>query len=585
MRLLRPKSLIVAFTAAVLLAVVLFESIGLWMRHERVIQFTETRASNLSLALSEYVRGAFVSADAALRQLAAYGQIIGGPEASPDDWMPILEAAKAALNESGSISVTNANGIVRRSTLRSILGHRRGDTYLFKHLSANDPDAMIVDEPFQSPVVKDMFVMPVGRRIETPDGTFDGMVVAVINPEAFREFFRTVRVGSDGAISVLHPNGVVLFSEPSERNPLGERVPDHPVLHAARRTGGAGVLHQPLQPGGPELITAYRTLQTPDLVVAVSLGRDEALADWNEQLRNTVVEVGALAGVLSLLVLFLFRQVNARDRAEHELGELQRSESERLMRANARLGEALDRERHAREESDAAGRLKDEFLMTLSHELRTPLNAIVGWLRMLTTRTLAPDQQQRALETIERNANAQARLIEDLLDVSRAISGKLHLQTKPIDVADAVLGATETLRPAMEARRIRFTSEVEAGLQPILADPDRLQQIVWNLLSNAIKFTPPGGSVTLRVAPVSDGIEIVVSDTGSGIPPAFLPYVFDRFRQADAGLRREQGGLGLGLAIVRHLVELHGGTITADSAGPDRGATFRVVLPTAGVPA
>jgi len=192
-----------------------------------------------------------------------------------------------------------------------------------------------------------------------------------------------------------------------------------------------------------------------------------------------------------------------------------------------------------------------------------------------------PARHEQAIATIERNAQAQARLVDDLLDVSRAVSGKLHIEARPTDVAETARAAAETLRPAMLARRIRFEEDIDAGIGSILADPDRVQQIVWNLLSNAIKFTPEEAAVRLRVARAGAQVEIAVTDSGIGIERAFLPFVFDRFRQADAGPRREHGGLGLGLAIVRHIVELHGGTVTASNRMPN-GARFTVRLPLAG---
>ena len=581
MRLRRPKPLIVSFAAAVLLAVVAFQIADLWLRRSRLIGAAETRATNLTIALSEYVRGSFAAADAALRQLAVYGPRIGGAHGPASEWQPLLTAVKAGLPEMGSLSVTDAQGVIRHSTLNGIIGQSRRTNYLFEYLAQRDPEEMIVDVPFPSPLQQGLVVLPVGRRLETADGTFDGLVVAVVDPDAYRTFFRTVRLGRDGAIWVFHPGGSVLFREPSQQNPLGDSAVNHPVLTTAKTGAAHGVLTRPLEDGGPELITAYRTLSAPSLVLAVSLGRDEALADWYVHLRMALIELFGLAGVLTTLVLLLFRQIDARGRAEQELADIQRVESERLVGANQRLAEALDRERRAREDSETASRLKDEFLMTLSHELRTPMNAILGWVRLLSGDTLAAEQRPRALSTIERNAQAQARLIEDLLDVSRAISGKLQLQPRTIDPADATLAAAETLRPAMDAKRITFDVAIDPDLPAVLADPDRLQQVVWNLLSNAIKFTASGGRVELALRRAEHGIQITVRDNGVGISPAFVPHLFERFRQADAGPRREHGGLGLGLSIARHLVELHGGTITADSQGPGLGATFTIHLPAA----
>ena len=581
-RLRRTKPLILAFTGAVLLVVgALTAADVLWLR-ERAIRVAENRASNLSNALSEYVRGSFVGADSALRQLVVYGQRIGGSHAPASDWLPILHAARAAFKESGSFSVTDADGIIRHSTLPAIVGQSRADNYLFKHLRDHDVESSVLDVPFLSPVVENTMVLPIGRRLTTPDGRFDGLVVVVLTPDAFRTFFRTINLGPGGAIWVIHPQGYILAREPSDKNPLGDKALDHPLLVAAGKTNGTGLFEGPLQHGGPPLINAYRTLSEPPILVAVSIGKDHALADWREQRRNAVLQFLGLTAVFAGLVTFLFRQISERSRVEQALADVQRTESERLREANEQLALALGGERQARQESEAASRLKDEFLMTLSHELRTPLNAIVGWVRILMTGALPDDQRARALLTVERNAQAQAKLIEDLLDVSRAITGKLTLQMEVVNAADAVLAATETLRPAMDAKRLTFDAHVDGTLLPILADVDRLQQIVWNLLSNAIKFTPAGGRVELRVGAAPNGIEIAVRDSGAGIDPAFLPFVFDRFRQADASIRREQGGLGLGLAIARHLVELHGGTISAASDGPGRGSTFRIVLPAAG---
>jgi signal transduction histidine kinase len=295
--------------------------------------------------------------------------------------------------------------------------------------------------------------------------------------------------------------------------------------------------------------------------------------------------LAALTFTLAGLVLVALRQMQARVDVERELVEVQRLESSRLRDANEQLAAALEREQRARRESEAASYLKDEFLMTVSHELRTPLNAIYGWVRLLAAGDLSPEQRARALATVERNTRVQTRLIDDLLDVSRVISGRLRLDARPVNLADVAAAAVETVRPALEAKSIRFESSVDPNVGSIVVDPDRLQQILWNLLSNAIKFTPEGGRVRLSIARVQGTVEIVVSDTGVGMPPEFLPHAFERFRQADAGARRRYGGLGLGLAIVRHLVELHGGTVSAESAGEGQGSTFRVVLPALTAPA
>jgi PAS domain S-box-containing protein len=239
----------------------------------------------------------------------------------------------------------------------------------------------------------------------------------------------------------------------------------------------------------------------------------------------------------------------------------------------------LARERIARSDAENSSRLKDDFVATLSHELRTPVNAVLGWTRVLRSAGATPTDISEGLEIIDRNTRVQVRLIEDLLDMSRILSGKLRLDVRKVDLPEIVQAAIETVQPAAAAKDIRLQSVMDPLAGPVLGDANRLQQIVWNLLSNAVKFTPKGGRIQIHLQRVNSHVEIGVSDTGSGIDPAFLPHVFERFRQQDSSTTRQHSGLGLGLAIVRHLVELHGGTVHARSAGINQGATFTVTLP------
>ncbi len=229
--------------------------------------------------------------------------------------------------------------------------------------------------------------------------------------------------------------------------------------------------------------------------------------------------------------------------------------------------------------AEAAIRAKDEFLATISHEPRTPLNAIVGWVNILNRKKFNDETLVHAIDVIQRNAQSQARLIEDILDVSRIITGKFRLDVQPVDLALVVESAAESLRPAAEAKEIRFEIVIDPNASPVTGDSERLQQVVWNLVSNAIKFTPKLGRVQVHLERINSHTEITVSDTGQGIALEFLPYVFDRFRQADSSSTRTYGGLGLGLAIVRHLVELHGGSVSVHSPGLDQGASFTIKLP------
>jgi CheY-like chemotaxis protein len=244
----------------------------------------------------------------------------------------------------------------------------------------------------------------------------------------------------------------------------------------------------------------------------------------------------------------------------------------------------LVREQAARAEAEAANRAKDEFLATLSHELRTPLTSILGWSHLLRAGNLPDETTESALETIERNAKAQSQLIDDLLDVSRIITGQLRLDMAPVEIDGIIAAAVDSVRPAASAKNIELHAELEAMPGPLLGDATRLQQVAWNLLSNAVKFTPKGGRVGVWLKRINSHVEVKVEDTGQGISGEFLPHVFDRFRQADGTTTRRHGGLGLGLAIARHLVELHGGTIRADSQGEGLGSTFTVNLPVVNAP-
>ena len=276
---------------------------------------------------------------------------------------------------------------------------------------------------------------------------------------------------------------------------------------------------------------------------------------YNSVLRD---DRGKLVSVLSLVL-----DVTAREKSEEERAA------------------SLVRERDARRHAEEADRLKDEFLATLSHELRTPLTSILGWASMIRNGEVEGANAMRALETIERNARAQARLIDDLLDVSRIITGNLRLDLNPLNLTPIIEGAVDALRPTADVKDIQLRREFISNECLVKGDPNRLRQVIWNLLSNAIKFTPRGGSVNISLYCVESTARLTVSDTGEGISEAFLPYVFDRFRQAEASISRRQGGLGLGLAVVRHLVELHGGRIEAESEGLEKGSTFTVDLPLA----
>jgi PAS domain S-box-containing protein len=313
----------------------------------------------------------------------------------------------------------------------------------------------------------------------------------------------------------------------------------------------------------------------------------ESFAEWSDHYPG----LGPLASVTGSQALAAFpltvegRTIGALGLSFPKPQKFSQDDRAFMLALSQQCGQALERarlyetEQKLRTQAEAANRMKDEFLATVSHELRTPLNAILGWSQMLNTGRLDAPAMEKALTTIERNAKAQTQLIDDLLDVSRIITGKLRLNIRAVDLSSVVMAAVDAARPAAEAKEIRLQTLLDPQAGPITGDPDRLQQVIWNLLSNAVKFTPKGGRVQVRLERINSHIEIVVSDTGIGIDEEFLPHVFDRFRQLDGSKTRRHGGLGLGLAIVRQLVELHGGTVLAENNREGQGAVFTVKLP------
>jgi len=331
----------------------------------------------------------------------------------------------------------------------------------------------------------------------------------------------------------------------------------------------------------------WQTWSTYYLWTSVTFFAGASLAGITAHLIHAFGFYAVLATVPIIAIIYLTYQTYLKnievaaahaEQAQRHVGELSLYISEQK-RSEEEREKILLREQAARSEAEAANRIKDEFLATLSHELRTPLTAIIGWAGLLRSQDFNTDLREQALETVERNARTQAQLIDDLLDVSRIVSGKLLLDVKEVELDKVVTSAINVVRPAADAKGIGITYDRGTGRNFIKGDAARLQQIVWNLLSNAVKFTPEGGSVRISLERMGTLIKLSVSDTGKGIATEFLPHVFDRFRQADSTTTRNHGGLGLGLAIVRHLVELHGGTVSVESDGEWQGATFSTTFP------
>jgi signal transduction histidine kinase len=331
---------------------------------------------------------------------------------------------------------------------------------------------------------------------------------------------------------------------------------------------------------------AARVIQTraPSFIPEVTDEMIVATARGDEERLTRMRALGIVSYVCVPLVAH-DRSLGAMTLANAESGRRLTDEDLRVARDVATRAAMAVETSQSYQQLQSANRLKDEFLATLSHELRTPLNAVLGYARMLRSGAIADEKVPQALEVIDRNAGALAKIVEDVLDVSRIVLGKARLRVEPTDVASVVDDAIATVRPAADAKGLRLTCRLGHGTATVSGDQNRLQQVVWNLLSNAVKFTPRGGTIDVHVSQDDSHVKIVVTDSGNGFPESFRPHLFERFRQAEGGTTRLHGGLGLGLAIARHIVEMHGGTIDAHSAGVGKGATFSVVLPAGGAPA
>jgi signal transduction histidine kinase/ActR/RegA family two-component response regulator len=440
------------------------------------------------------------------------------------------------------------------------------------------------------------------------------LVVAIDSPIWLR-FLSSIPVIPGATMTLLDQNGLVIARTLNPDRWVGQRV--SPVLYAKSREL-AEAAYRNIGLEGQWFYTAHSRSTISAWTVATGV----PVGDVERELRGSTIATLAGAGLMALLAVALavvfgrriarpvsalagaaaalekgeeppptstttaiaevadvthaFDDAARRLRAREAALRASEAESARLAAERARL---LDNERAARADAETANRLKDDFLATLSHELRTPLTAVLGWARMLRAGYADKKSTARGLASIERNAAAQVRLVEDLLDVSRIVNGKMRLDMRLVDLPAVIESAVEAVRPAASAKQVQVQTSLNPLAGPVIGDPDRLQQVVWNLLSNSVKFTPREGHVHVRLARAESHAEIVVSDTGQGMDPEVVPHVFERFRQADSSTTRMHGGLGLGLALVKHLVELHGGSVVAESAGPGRGATFTVRLP------
>jgi signal transduction histidine kinase len=488
-----------------------------------------------------------------------------------DDWVrevrstmrPGLSAATRDRN-TGHLFLTIAVPVTRNGRLSYVLGARILTSEFSEILRRQQapPDGVV------ALLDRDLTIIARTRSEET-----------FLGKRPTDEFILALQTGREGAGRSRLLEGVASFSAWSKSTVTGWTVAiglpasavDGPILRSLLMlvAVGASIL------GGGLLLTFFvrwRIARALEAAVAASRGvaGGAPLPVWTSR----ISEFNDLSDGLRDAAVILDRRLEERDDAEQKRD-----------RAAADLERALTREHAARRTAEQLSRAKDEFVATVSHELRTPLNAIFGWVAMLRMGALDAAGQAKAIEVIERNAHAQAQLIDDLLDMARVIRGTVRLDMQPVDLASVIDAAVDSVRPAADARRVTIRVDAPAGRASVSGDASRLQQVVWNLLSNSIKFSNTGDEVEVHLSAAGDDAVVTVKDTGAGIDPEFLPHVFDRFRQETSDVTREHPGLGLGLSLVRHLVELHGGTVSAESGGKSLGSTFTVRLPLIGGPA
>jgi signal transduction histidine kinase/ActR/RegA family two-component response regulator len=436
------------------------------------------------------------------------------------------------------------------------------------------------------------------------NGTVRYILTALVRPATIRDMVNRQQVPEDWVISIIDGHGLRVARSRAHDENLGGRLSEsvQRVVDTGNPNEGFGLAYT-LE--GDRIFTPYSRLPSSGWVavlgiptslvdaaayrslaayaggVLLSIGLAIVAALWvARSITRPIDELGAAAVALG-------RRQTPKPLATsiqeiREVGAVLETAAEELARSEAQREDLLQKERQARETAERADRAKDEFMAVLSHELRTPLNAVYGWARLLQSGHIRDAPMiARATDAIVRNTDVQVQLIDDLLDTSRITSGKMRLDVRQVDLQPVIHGALDAVRPAADAKGVRIVTALDAGAGIVAGDPSRIQQIIWNLLMNAVKFTPRGGDVRLELRRANAHAQVVVTDTGQGIAPRLLPHVFERFRQADSSSTRQHGGLGLGLALVKHLTELHGGSVAAESDGENHGATFTVTLPLA----
>jgi signal transduction histidine kinase/ActR/RegA family two-component response regulator len=546
-------------TALFLAALAALRGADLWSRRDQILAAGDRRAENLAAILAGFVRQTFAASDAALRQIAIHNLRVGGPSASDAEWLPALQAARVGLTGIGAMSVVDSTGIIRHTTQPLILGQSRRDQFVFTRLATDTADQVVADLPFRSVIDNQPFLIPLGRRLTTRNGRFDGIVVASYFPDSLRRFFRTVDVGRDGAISVFHDGGAVLFREPSEINPLGEQATGSPLFEAAKRASGTGHFRGRIEAGGSVLRTAFRSLDAERIIVAVSLSERELLADWSHD-ATTSMALGVFMTLVAIaFLLLLYRQIDIRDSAEQALIRSQRLES---------LGQLTG---------------------GVAHDFNNLLTVVLGNVSLLKAGSGSVTNDE-ALGEIERAARRAADLTRQLLAFAR----RQPLLPRVVDLSAAVESAEPMLRRVLgEAVKLRAAG---GGAALANVDPVQIETALLNLCINARDAMPRGGTLVIETGIASLDAEyarsaedvtpgqyafISVSDTGAGIHPEHLPRLFEPFFTTKGPGK----GTGLGLSMVYGFVKQSGGHVKVYSE-VGRGTSVKMYFPeTTGTPA
>ena len=559
----RLKIAIAGFVGGVLMIGALLRATDLGWRHERTLDDAERRAVGLARVSSQYLHELFLVTDASLRQLTVLGPPMVGP-AARTDWTTILNAARAGLTGIGSLTVTDADGIVRASTVDVIVGQSRRDEYVFRQIAATNDDILIAGTPFKT--LSEQLTIPMGRRLRSADGHFAGSIVATLHPAELRSFFKSIDVGQTGTVWVFHPEGFLLIREPSASDPLGETAHGNPIFEASRGRG-TGTVRARLAPDGRSMLGAFVTAKEPPLVVAVSLGEDEVLAEWRREVAISIATLVLTALICATVIGLLFREIDARGLAQQRAAAS--DTARRVAEARAALTDELKRKNEELE----------TFAYSVSHDLRSPLRGIDGFSKMLLedyAQVLDATAQQH-LNRVCAAANRMGELIDGLLELSKISRSELVRQT--VNLSAIARGVADDLRAGEPDRQVQFSIQEDLV---VTADGKMMRSVLENLLGNAWKFTSktPAARIEFGAEPRHSGLAYFVRDNGAGFDMAYQAKLFKPFQRLH--VERDFSGTGIGLATVRRVIERHGGRVDAESY-VGRGSTFFFTIGASGL--